>query len=127
MQFLSLLISRFQMVNVYWLWRILLGSWAVTLFFGVTRDPIGNIGEGIVWLPFILQINPIYPLLLGFAGTEIFQGGVGFWKKNRLRRAFRRVDFQKFRLRRANYLVKIVKFSEILPVSGINHIYYFHF
>ena len=61
---------------------------------------------------------------LGFAGTEIFQGGVGFWKKNRLRRAFRRVDFQKFRLRRANYLVKIVKFSEILPVSGINHIYY---
>ena len=24
----------------------------------------------------------------------------------------------------SNYLVKIVKFSEILPVSGINHIYY---
>ena len=61
---------------------------------------------------------------LGFAGTEIFQGGLAFGKKIRLRRAFRRVDFQKFRLRRANYLVKIDKFLEILHVSGINHIYY---
>ena len=59
-----------------------------------------------------------------FCGHRNFPGGVGFWKKNRLRQAFRRVDFQKFRLRRANYLVKIDKFLEILHVSGINHIYY---
>ena len=48
------------MVNVYWLWRILLGRWAVTLFFGVTRDPIGHIGEGIVWLPFFMRFGPIW-------------------------------------------------------------------
>ena len=29
------------------------------LFFGVTRDPIGHIGEGIVWLSFFPQFDPI--------------------------------------------------------------------
>ena len=51
------------MVNVYWLWRILLGSWVLTVFFGVIWDPIGHIGEGIIWLPFLSQFDPIFPLL----------------------------------------------------------------
>ena len=31
----------------------------LTVFFGDTRDPIGYIGEGIVWLPFLSQFDPI--------------------------------------------------------------------
>ena len=64
MQLLSSPTLRFQMANIYRLCRILLGRWALTVFFGVTRDPIGHIGEGIVWLPFLSQIDPIFPLLL---------------------------------------------------------------
>ena len=57
MPFLSLLISRFQMVNFDGLWRIFLVELALTVFFGGTRDPIGHIGEEIVWLGLFSQIG----------------------------------------------------------------------
>ena len=54
------------MANFDGLWRILPGKYVVRVFFGGYWDPIGHIGEGIVWLPIIFQFGPYlanFPLL----------------------------------------------------------------
>ncbi len=45
------------MANFDGLWRILPGKYVVRFFFGGYWDPIGHIGEGIVWFRLFSQIG----------------------------------------------------------------------
>ena len=84
-------------------------------------DPnLGPVGLQITTMALIMSLgtshsHSLYPPPCRKGVPRIFRApkfSRGGWllEKKRLRRAFRRVNFQKFRLRRANYLVKIDKF-----------------